>query len=351
MPDGTSASALDPAAPASPAAGRAGRARTRERAARRAARGTVRGTARGTARGTGRGVKQSRFDGQAVPLLLLLPQLGILLLFFFIPAGRGLVQAFHLQDPFGQQSVFVGFENFRDLLASAEYRASLRTTVVFTLATTALVFGAALVLAFATDRVVHGRTAYRTLLLLPYAIAPAVAGFVWAFLFNPAVGPAAAFLRALGLAWDPNRSGSDALLLVVLAASWKHLCYDYVFLLAALAAVPRAVTEAAAVDGAGPLRRFAHVTLPMIGPTVFFLVVMNLIYSLFETFAVVDATTRGGPAAATSILVYKVYVDGFVNLDMGSSAAQSVLLMLFAVGLTAVQFRLLDRRVSYDVAQ
>lgn len=335
MPDGTSPAALAAPAPVPRAAGRARRARL----ARRAAQGTV------------RGVKHSRFDGQAVPLLLLLPQLLILLLFFFIPAGRGLVQAFHLQDPFGQQSVFVGLENFRSLLESAEYRASLRISVVFTLATTALVFLAALVLAFATDRVLRGRTAYRTLLLLPYAIAPAVAGFIWAFLFNPAVGPAATALRAMGFAWDPNRSGGDALLLVVLAASWKHLCYDYVFLLAALAAVPRTVTEAAAVDGAGPLRRFAHVTLPMIGPTVFFLVVMNLIYSLFETFAVVDATTRGGPAAATNILVYKVYVDGFVNLDMGSSAAQSVLLMLFAIGLTAIQFRLLDRRVSYDVAQ
>lgn len=298
-----------------------------------------------------RGVKSSRFDGQLVPLLLLAPQLLILLLFFFIPAGRGLVQAFQLQDPFGQDVRFVGFDNIMDLLRSAEYRASLRLTVIFTLATAALTFAVGMVLAFATDHVLRGRGAYRTLLLLPYAIAPVIAGFVWAFLFNPVVGPAAAALHAAGLAWNPNRNSMDAMLLVILAASWKHVCYDYIFLVAALGAVPRSVLEAAAVDGAGPFRRFAFIVLPMIGPTMFFLVIMNLIYSLFETFAIIDAATRGGPAAGTSILVYKVYVDGFINLDMGSSAAQSVLLMLFALALTVIQFRLVDRRLSYDVAQ
>jgi sn-glycerol 3-phosphate transport system permease protein len=298
-----------------------------------------------------RGTKSSGFDGQLVPLLLLAPQLTILLLFFFIPAIRGIVQAFQLQDPFGQDVRFVGLDNITDLLRSAEYRASLRLTVSFTLATAALTFAAGMVLAFATDRVLRGRSAYRTVLLLPYAIAPAVAGFVWAFLFNPLVGPAADALHAAGLAWDPNRNSTDAMLLVILAASWKHVCYDYIFLVAALGAVPRAVLEAAAVDGAGPLRRFVSIVLPMIGPTMFFLAVMNLIYSLFETFAIIDAATRGGPAAGTSILVYKVYVDGFINLDLGSSAAQSVLLMLFAVGLTVVQFRLVDRRLSYGVAQ
>ena len=298
-----------------------------------------------------RGVKSSGFDGQLVPLLLLAPQLLILLLFFFIPAIRGIVQAFQLQDPFGQEVRFVGLDNIADLLRSAEYGASARLTVTFTLATTALTFAAGLVLAFATDRVLRGRTAYRTLLLLPYAIAPAVAGFVWAFLFNALVGPAAWVLHAAGLAWDPNRDSGDAMLLVIMAAAWKHVCYDYIFLVAALGAVPRAVLEAAAVDGAGPLRRFVFIVLPMIGPTMFFLMVMNLIYSLFETFAIIDAATRGGPAAGTSILVYKVYVDGFLNLDLGSSAAQSVLLMVFAVGLTVLQFRLVDRRVSYTVSQ
>ncbi|MBP0493889.1 ABC transporter permease subunit [Pararoseomonas indoligenes] len=297
------------------------------------------------------GIKASGFKGQALPLLLLAPQLLILLLFFFIPAIRGLAQAFLLQDPFGQEVHFVGLENITALLRSAEYRESLRLSAVFAVATTALTFSVGLVLAFATDRVTRGRTAYRAVLLLPYAIAPAVAGFVWAFLFNPLVGPAAGLLHALGIAWDPNRDSGDAMLLVILTASWKHLCYDYIFLVAALAAIPRSVIEAAAVDGAGPLRRFANITFPMIAPTVFFLLVMNTVYGLFETFAIIDATTRGGPAAATSILVYKVYVDGFVNLDLGSSAAQSVLLMILAVSLTVVQFRLIERRISYDVSQ
>ncbi|UFN47353.1 ABC transporter permease subunit [Roseomonas sp. OT10] len=297
------------------------------------------------------GVKASGFEGQLVPLLLLAPQLLILLVFFFIPAIRGLAQAFLLQDPFGETVHFVGLENIRALLASAEYRESLRLSVVFTLATAALTFGVGLVLAFATDRVLRGRAAYRAVLLLPYAIAPAVAGYVWAFLFNPLVGPIASLLHAVGIAWDPNRNGHDAMLLVILTASWKHLCYNYIFLVAALGAVPRAVVEAAAVDGAGPFRRFVHVTLPMIAPTIFFLTIMNMVYGLFETFAIIDATTKGGPAAATNILVYKVYVDGFVNLDLGSSAAQSVLLMGFAIALTVVQFRLIDRRISYEVSQ
>jgi sn-glycerol 3-phosphate transport system permease protein len=297
------------------------------------------------------GVKASGFDGQLLPVLLLTPQLLILLLFFFIPAVRGLAQAFLLQDPFGQEVHFVGLENIMALLRSAEYHESLRLSVIFTIATTVLTFSVALVLAFATDRVTRGRTTYRAVLLLPYAIAPAIAGFVWAFLFNPLVGPAATLLHSMGIAWDPNRNGGDAMLLVILTASWKHLCYNYIFLVAALAAVPRSVIEAAAVDGAGPLRRFARITFPMIAPTVFFLIIMNTVYGLFETFAIIDATTRGGPAAATSILVYKVYVDGFVNLDLGSSAAQSVLLMIFAVSLTVIQFRLIERRISYDVSQ
>lgn len=301
--------------------------------------------------GSRAGVKASGFEGQLVPLLLLAPQLLILLLFFFIPAVRVLIQAFTLQDPFGQEVIFVGLENILALLRNAEYHASVRISVVFTLATTALTLGVGLVLAFATDRVLRLRSAYRTVLLLPYAIAPAVAGILWAFLFNPVVGPAAFLLHALGIPWNPTRIGDHAMVLVVLAASWKHVCYNFIFLLAALAAVPRAVIEAAAVDGATPLRRFLAIQLPMIMPTVFFLVVMNVVHGLFETFAIIDATTRGGPAAATSILVYKVYLDGFVNLDLGGSAAQSLLLMVFAIVLTVIQFRAIDRRVSYDVAQ
>ncbi len=297
------------------------------------------------------GVKASGFEGQLLPLLLLAPQLLILLLFFFIPAVRVLVQAFTLQDPFGQDIIFVGLENIQALLRSAEYHASAWASVVFTLASTVLTLVVGLVLAFATDRVVRLRGGYRTVLLVPYAIAPAIAGILWAFLFNPVVGPAAFLLHALGIPWNPTRVGNHAMVLVVLAASWKHVCYNYIFLLAALAAVPRTVMEAAAVDGASPLRRFFAIQLPMITPTIFFLVVMNVVHGLFETFAIIDATTRGGPAAATSILVYKVYVDGFVNLDLGGSAAQSLLLMVFAMILTFIQFRAIDRRVSYDLGQ
>jgi sn-glycerol 3-phosphate transport system permease protein len=196
---------------------------------------------------------------------------------------------------------------------------------------------------------VRGRSAYRTIILLPYAIAPAIAGILWAFLFNPAVGPLAQVLHGLGIAWDPNLNPTDALILVTLAASWKHICYDYIFLVVGLLAVPVSLMEAAAVDGAGPIRRFVSIALPMLGPTIFFLTVMNFIYGFFETFAIIDAVTKGGPAGATNILVYKVFVDGFVNLDLGSSAAQSVLLMSFALICTLLQFRYFDRKVNYGV--
>lgn len=284
-----------------------------------------------------------------MPLLLLLPQLLILLLFFFIPALRALSQSFVLTDPFGSSVQFVWFDNFRALLASPEYRASIWTTVWFTLAQNALTMAVALVFAFATDRVVRGRGLYRSVILLPYAIAPVIAGILWAFLFNPSVGPMAFVLKGMGIAWDPNRNGFDAFLLVTVAASWKHICYDYIFLVAALLAVPPSLLEAAAVDGASPLLRFFRIALPMIGPTIFFLVAMNFVYGFFETFAIIDAVTHGGPGGATMILVYKVYIDGFVHINLGSSAAQSVLMMLFALVLTIVQFRYFERNVNYDV--
>lgn len=294
------------------------------------------------------GLKRAHYRGVRLPVLLLLPQLAILLMFFFIPSVRALAQAFLLSDPFGNTVHFVGFDNFRQLFASESYRESLWVTLVFTLAQNALTIAAALVLAFATDRVIRGKGVYKMTILLPYAIAPVIAGILWAFLFNPAVGPLALMLKDAGVAWDPNRVGSDAMLLVVLAASWKHICYDYIFMLAGLLAIPSSLLEAAAVDGARPLRRFFNIALPLLGPTVFFLAVMNFVYGFFEVFAIIDAVTRGGPAGATNVLVYKVYTDGFVNLDLGSSAAQSVVLMAFALGLTLLQFRYIERRVNYD---
>ena len=296
------------------------------------------------------GLKRTNFgDSPGLPTLLLLPQLLILLFFFFIPSLRALLQSVLLSDPFGNNVQFVWFDNFKALLASSDYRQSIAVTFWFTVAQNVLTLGSALVLAFATDRIVRGRSAYRTIVLLPYAIAPAIAGILWAFLFNPAVGPLAQVLHSFGIAWDPNLNPTDALILVTLAASWKHICYDYIFLVVGLLAVPVSLMEAAAVDGAGPIRRFVSIALPMLGPTIFFLTVMNFIYGFFETFAIIDAVTKGGPAGATNILVYKVFVDGFVNLDLGSSAAQSVLLMSFALICTLLQFRYFDRKVNYGV--
>ena len=295
------------------------------------------------------GLKRAHYKDARLPALLLLPQLVILLLFFFIPSLRALTQAFLLSDPFGNTVHFVGFDNFRQLFESATYHESMKVTVVFTLAQNVLTIFVAMVLAFASARIIRGRGVYRAIILLPYAIAPVVAGILWAFLFNPSVGPIAYVLHDMGIAWDPNRIGSDAMILVVLAASWKHVCYDYIFLLAGLLAIPSSLLEAAAVDGAGPLRRFFTVGLPLLGPTIFFLAVMNFVYGFFEIFAIIDAVTRGGPAGATNVLVYKVYVDGFINLDLGSSAAQSVVLMIFALFMTLLQFRYVERRVSYDL--
>ncbi|BBO13406.1 ABC transporter permease subunit [Bradyrhizobium sp. TM102] len=317
----------------------------------------VRAAVAGSSRRSGRrrpreeaGLKRANFgDSPGLPTLLLLPQLLILLFFFFIPSLRALMQSVLLSDPFGTNVQFVWFDNFKTLLASGDYRQSIAVTFWFTVAQNVLTLGSALVLAFATDRIVRGRSAYRTIILLPYAIAPAIAGILWAFLFNPAVGPLAQVLHGLGIAWDPNLNPTDALILVTLAASWKHICYDYIFLVVGLLAVPVSLMEAAAVDGAGPIRRFVSIALPMLGPTIFFLTVMNFIYGFFETFAIIDAVTKGGPAGATNILVYKVFVDGFVNLDLGSSAAQSVLLMSFALICTLLQFRYFDRKVNYGV--
>lgn len=302
-----------------------------------------------SAGGAPAGLKRAHFREWRVPALLLAPQMFILLLFFFIPSVRALVQAFQLTDPFGATTQWVGFQNFRDLFQSGVYWSSVQVTVVFTLAQNALTLGVALVLAFASNHILRGRNAYRTILLLPYAVAPAIAGIMLAFLFNPRVGPVAQTLQAMGIGWDPNRNSFDALALIVMATSWKHICYNYIFLVAALLSVPKSILEAAYVDGAGPVQRFIKIALPLISPTLFFLVVINFVYGLFDTFAIVDATTRGGPAGATSILVYKVYLDGFVTLDLGSSAAQSVVLMALALALTYAQFKFVERRVNYSV--
>jgi sn-glycerol 3-phosphate transport system permease protein len=295
------------------------------------------------------GLKRSHFQNRGLAYLLLAPQFVILLLFFFIPSVRALIQAFQLSDPFGGATQWVGFDNLNALLKSPPYWTAVRVTAVFMVALSLVTLSVSLLLAFAAHHVWRGRGVYRTLLLVPYAVAPAISGIVWAFLFNPSVGPLAEVLHAAGLPWDPNRYPAHAMTLVVLASAWKQISYNFLFLFAALLATPPSIIEAAAVDGAGPLRRFFAITLPMLTPTLFFLFVVNFVYGLFETFDVVDATTRGGPAGATTTLVYKVYQDGFVSLDLGSSAAQSIILMVLALVLTYVQFRVVERRVQYEV--
>jgi sn-glycerol 3-phosphate transport system permease protein len=262
---------------------------------------------------------------------------------------RALVQAFQLSDPFGGGVQWVGFDNLVALWESPPYWAAVRATVVFMVALSAATLGMALLFAFAANHALRGRGVYRTLLIIPYAIAPAISGIVWAFLFNPSVGPLAQVLHGLGFAWDPNRYAGHAMTLVVVASAWKQVSYNFLFLFAALLATPPSIVEAAAVDGAGPVRRFFAIVLPMLTPTLFFLFVINVVYGLFETFPIIDATTRGGPAGATTTLVYKVYQDGFVSLDLGSSAAQSIILMALALALTFMQFRVVERRVQYEV--
>jgi sn-glycerol 3-phosphate transport system permease protein len=295
------------------------------------------------------GLKTAHFRRPWLAGALLAPQLLILLFFFFIPSYKALSLAFVQVDPFGGLMIWVGLDNFTQLFSSDKYRESAIFTAVFTVVTTLATLVIAGVLAFATDFVIRGRGIYKSVILLPYAIAPVISGVLWAFLFNPIVGPIADLLQSLGIPWDPNRRPFDAQLVLMIAAIWKHICYDYIFMVAALLAVPRSLLEAATLDSAGPIKRFFTVSVPLVMPTVFFLLVMNLVYALFETFGIVDAVTRGGPAGATNILVYKVYQDGFVNLDLGSSAAQSVVLMTVAITFTILQFRAVDRKVNYQV--
>ncbi len=293
-------------------------------------------------------VKRVTFRGRLLPWVLLAPQLLVLLFFFFWPAGQAIVQALFMVEPFSGELQWVGLLNFEQLLASPAYRRSILVTILFCAATAGLAMLVGLFLAVLVDRVLRGRTIYRTLAIWPYAVAPAIAGALFLFLLDPAMGVLAFALRqGLGLAWDPSLDATHATILVVLAAAWKQVAYNFVFFLAGLQAIPRVLIEAAALDGAGPWQRLLRVMLPLLSPTAFFLVVMNLVYAFFDTFGIVATTTEGGPGGATRILVYKVWEDGFVGLDLGSSAAQSVILMAIVVTLTVLQFRFLEKRVQY----
>jgi sn-glycerol 3-phosphate transport system permease protein len=287
------------------------------------------------------------FPNKLLPYLLLAPQIAITLVFFFWPASQAVYQSTLREDPFGLKSAFVGLGNFRQVLADPGYLHSVRVTAVFTLATALSAMLVALLLAVMAERVIRGRGFYRALLIWPYAVAPAVAGMLWLFLFNPTMGTFAFLLRDAGIAWDPLLNGTDAMILVVAAAAWKQISYNFLFFTAALQAIPHSLIEAAALDGAGPGRRFRTIVFPLIAPTTFFLLVINTVYAFFDTFGIVHAVTGGGPGKATETLVYKVYNDGFVNLQLGISAAESVILMVIVIALTAIQFRYVERRVHY----
>jgi sn-glycerol 3-phosphate transport system permease protein len=287
------------------------------------------------------------FPNKVLPYLLLAPQLAITLVFFYWPASQALYQSMLREDPFGLKSQFVWFDNFARVLSDPNYLNSVEVTAVFSIATAATAMITALLFAVMADKVIRGRGLYRTLMIWPYAVAPAIAGMLWLFLFNPSIGTLAYGLRWLGVAWDPLLDGSDAMVLVVAAASWKQISYNFLFFVAGLQAIPKTLIEAAAIDGAGPTKRFWTIVFPLLAPTTFFLLVVNTVYAFFDTFGIIHAVTGGGPGKATETLVYKVYNDGFVNLILGDSAAQSVILMAIVIALTAVQFRYVEKKVHY----
>jgi sn-glycerol 3-phosphate transport system permease protein len=291
--------------------------------------------------------KRVGFRPGILPYALVAPQLAITLVFFIWPAGQALFQSLLLQDAFGLSTQFVWFENFQRLFADSTYLHAFGVTAIFSGATAGIALSAGLMLAVMADRVIKGAVGYRTLLVAPYAVAPAVAGILWLFLFNPTVGIIAYLLRGMGYDWNHFLNGGQALLMVVVAAAWKQISYNFLFFLAGLQAIQKSVIEAAAIDGAGPARRFWRIVFPLLSPTTFFLMVVNLVYAFFDTFGIIHAVTAGGPAKATETLVYKVFNDGFVALDFGGSAAQSVILMAIVMGLTVVQFRYLERNVHY----
>jgi sn-glycerol 3-phosphate transport system permease protein len=291
--------------------------------------------------------KRVLFKSAWLPWVLLAPQVVVIAVFFFWPAGQALVQSLQQQDAFGTSVQWVGLENFRNLWADESYLESFRTTAIFSILVAVLGLSLSLLLAYFADRVVRGTLVYRTLLIWPYAVAPAVAGVVWLFLFSPSIGVLPFALRKVGFEWDSLLNSNHAMALIVMAAVWKQISYNFLFFLAGLQSIPKSLIEAASIDGARPWRRFWTIQFPLLSPTTFFLLVINVVYAFFDTFAIVDAATKGGPGKDTAILVYKVYFDGFKAMDLGGSAAQSVILMFIVIGLTVVQFRYIEKKVNY----
>jgi sn-glycerol 3-phosphate transport system permease protein len=292
--------------------------------------------------------KRVVFRNLWLPYLLVAPQIAVTLIFFIWPAYQALESSLYIEDAFGFSRTFVWFENFEALFSDPSYLRSFWTTLIFGVSVTFLSMSMALAFAVAANRVVRSSTTYRTFLIWPYAVAPALAGVLWFFMMNPSLGVVAYWLEAMfGYDWNHYVNGTEALIMVIIAAAWKQISYNFLFFLAGLQSIPKSLVEAAAIDGASPTRRFWTVVFPLLSPTTFFLLVVNLVYAFFDTFAIIHATTSGGPADATSILVYKVYNTGFVGQDYGSSAAQSVILMAIVIAMTAVQFRFVERRVNY----
>ena len=291
--------------------------------------------------------KRALFRSGWLPWLLIAPQMAVILVFFFWPASQAIVQSMQAEDAFGTSTSFVGLDNFVTLFEDPAYIESFKVTAIFSALVAVCGIALSLVLAIFADRVVRGALVYKTFLIIPYAVAPAIAGVLWVFMFSPSIGVVSYGLRQMGIDWNHLLNSGQALTLIVVAAVWKQISYNFLFFLAGLQSIPKALIEAAAIDGAGPLRRFFTIQFPLLSPTTFFLLVINVVYAFFDTFAIVDAVTQGGPSKSTEILVYKVFHDGFKGLDIGGSAAQSVILMVIVIALTIVQFRHVERRVSY----
>jgi sn-glycerol 3-phosphate transport system permease protein len=292
-------------------------------------------------------LKRVHFPSSPLPYLLIAPQVIITVVFFMWPASQALLQSFLMEDAFGLASEFVGLENFVVLFEDEQYIDAFGRTMFFSFLVAGLSMTTALVLAAFADRVIRGATVYRTLLIWPYAVAPVLAGALWVFMFNPTLGIFPYLLKFIGIKWNHYLNGGQAMGLVILAAAWKQVAYNFLFYLAAMQSIPRSIIEAGAIDGAGPIQRFWTLIFPLISPTTFFLLVVNIVYAFFDTFGIIHAVTQGGPAGSTTILIYKVFNDGFVGLDLGGSAAQSVVLMFMVIAMTVIQFRYVEKKVDY----
>ena len=291
--------------------------------------------------------KRVLFRSKWLPWVLITPQLLIIGIFFFWPAGQAVLQSFQMEDAFGMSTEWVGLDNFRQLFADPTYLNSFKRTALFSVLVAGVGIAVSLALAIFADRIIRFAMVYKTLLIIPYAVAPVIAGVLWVFMFSPSIGVVTHYMGKLGYEWNHLMNENQAMALIVITSVWKQISYNFLFFLAGLQSIPKALIEAASIDGAGPWRRFWNIQLPLLSPTTFFLLVINIVYAFFDTFGIIDAATHGGPGQSTSILVYKVYLDGFKALDLGGSAAQSVILMLIVVVLTVIQFRYVEKKVQY----